>query len=90
MKSVKKKIMVYSMLGLMQAGLFTGVASAAPQYAAETSNPSSVLAYLMQYCENIFSVKNGSDLQTDYEQVLPEKSRDSNNFYQQFQKKCNK
>ncbi|WP_371364817.1 hypothetical protein SRRS_53710 [Sporomusa rhizae] len=89
MKDVKKKIMVFSMLGLMQAGLFTGVASASPRYAT-ASDPSSFFSYLMQCCEDIFCQKQCSDLQTDCEQVLSEKGRNTNNFYLQFQKKCNK
>ena len=87
MKSVKKKIMVYSVLGLMQVGLLSGVASASPRNAAGPSDLFSYLTYLVQCCEDAFCQNQCSDLQTDCEQIP---SKDGNIFGQVFQKQCNK
>ena len=90
MKGVKKKIAVYSLLGLMQVGLLIGVASASPKYADEPSEPLSYFEYLVQCCEDTFCQKQCSDTQTDCKQISPENDKDANSLGQPLQKKCNK
>ena len=82
-KNVSKKFMVYSMLGLMQFGLFTNVASASPNTEG--------LSFWEQCYKNLFRVEQSTEeVNTNCDQVSSKNANSGQFLHKLIQKTCNK